>query len=90
MIEDQKKNFGIETNEQFEQALAASNMTLDDMRANMTRDILLQKVVGQEVHARISVDEEDLRRYYQNKLGTVPRGGALYGCRKSYSWARVD
>jgi parvulin-like peptidyl-prolyl isomerase len=66
MIEEQKQNYGITTNEEFQQALAASNMTLDDMRSNLERDIMLQKVVGQEIHARIKVQEEDLRRYYQS------------------------
>ena len=66
LIEEQKSSYGIETNEEFQQALAASNMTLEDMRANMERDIMLQKVVGQEVRSRIDIDEEDLRRYYQN------------------------
>ncbi len=66
MIDEQKQNFGITTNEEFQQALAASNMTLDDMRSNLERDIMMQKVVGQEIHSRIKVQEEDLRRYYQN------------------------
>ncbi len=66
MMEDQKKSFGIETDAQFREALAASNMTVDDMRANLARDIMLQKVVGQEVHAHIKIGEEDLRRYYQS------------------------
>lgn len=65
-IDRQKQNYGIESDEQFRQALAASNMTLEDMRSNLERDIRLQKVVGQEVHSRIEVGEEDLRRYYQN------------------------
>jgi len=65
-VQKQKEAYGIETDEQFQQALAASNMTLAEMTDNLAREIRLQKVVGQEVHSRITVSEEDLRRYYQN------------------------
>ncbi|MEJ2085329.1 MAG: SurA N-terminal domain-containing protein, partial [Acidobacteriota bacterium] len=48
-IQNQKQAYGIETDDQFQQALAASNMTLTDMQNNLEREIRMQKVVGQEV-----------------------------------------
>ena len=61
-----RENNGIETDEQFEQALKASGMTLQQFRDNLSRTMLVQKLMGQEVHTRVSLEEEDLRRYYQN------------------------
>jgi parvulin-like peptidyl-prolyl isomerase len=61
-----RQNNGIETDEQFEQALRASGMTLEQFRENLSRTMLVQKLMGQEVHPRVSLEEEDLRRYYQN------------------------
>ena len=61
-----RANAGIETEEQFEQALLASGLTLDQFRSNLSRTLLVQKLMGEEVHPRITLEEEDLRRYYQN------------------------
>ena len=69
-IDDQiaktKANYGIESQEQFEQALASSGMTYEKMRENISKSFLVQKVMSQEVQPRISLEEEDLRRYYQS------------------------
>mgnify|MGYP001816481158 CR=1 FL=1 len=61
-----KQNNNIQTDEQFEQALQASGMTVEQFRENMSRTMLVQKLMSQEVHSRITLEEEDLRRYYQN------------------------
>jgi peptidyl-prolyl cis-trans isomerase SurA len=65
-VEATRQNNGIETEQQFEQALRASGMTLDQFRENLRRTMLVQKLMGEEVHPRIQLGEEDLRRYYQN------------------------
>lgn len=61
-----RENNGIETNEQFEQALQSSGMTMEQFRQNLSRTMLVQKLMSEEVHPRITLEEEDLRRYYQN------------------------
>jgi foldase protein PrsA len=61
-----KKGFGIETDAEFQQALAESGMTEQDFREQMRSSILVQQVMGREVQPRISLEEEDLRRYYQS------------------------
>ena len=61
-----RENNGIETDEQFAQALQSSGMTMEKFRQNLSRTMLVQKLMGEEVHPRITLDEEDLRRYYQN------------------------
>jgi parvulin-like peptidyl-prolyl isomerase len=61
-----KDNLGIKTQEQFEQALQVSNMTVETLRQSMAKSLLVQKVMGEEVQPKIKLEEEDLRRYYQN------------------------
>lgn len=61
-------NFGIQSEADFEQALQANGMSLEQYRENMEQQILVQRLMGEEVHPRISLEEEDLRRYYQNHL----------------------
>lgn len=63
-----RQNYGIESEEQFEQALRASGMSLEQFRSNLSQSLLVQKLMSQEVHPRITLEEEDLRRYYQNHL----------------------
>jgi len=63
-----RQNYGIETEEQFEQALQSSGMDLEQFRQNLSQSLLVQKLMGQEVHPRVTLEEEDLRRFYQNHL----------------------
>ncbi len=63
-----KASFGLETEEDFERALAQSGMTREDLREQMTRNLKIREVIGREVHTRIQLEEEDLRRHYQANL----------------------
>ena len=63
-----RANYGIETQEQFEQALESSGMTFEMFRQNMSQTLLVQKLMSEEVHPRVTLEEEDLRRFYQNHL----------------------
>ena len=65
-IEQTKKNFGIETEEDFEKALAQSNMTREELRAQIEKGMMVREVFGREVNPRVNVEEEDLRRYYRS------------------------
>jgi len=63
-----RQNYGFETDEQFEQALHSSGLTLEQFRENLSQTLLVQKLMSQEVHPRVNLEEEDLRRFYQNHL----------------------
>lgn len=64
-LETTRSSFGLETQEEFEQALAASGLTAEELRLNLGRSIALQKLMSEEIQPRISLEEEDLRRFYQ-------------------------
>jgi len=65
-VEQTKQNFGIQNEADFKAALESSGMTEDKLRGRLEKTLLTQRVMGQEVYSRVSVDEEDLRRYYQS------------------------
>ena len=61
-----KEQFGIESDEEFRAALAASGMDLEDLGDQMRRNLLIREVMGREVQQRVQLEEEDLRRYYRD------------------------
>ena len=65
-VERTRQNFGIKNQAEFQAALQSSGMTEAKLRARLEKTLLTQKVMGEEVYSRVSLDEEDLRRYYQS------------------------
>jgi peptidyl-prolyl cis-trans isomerase SurA len=61
-----KKNFGIENDEQYGEALRQSGMTREQFRNQVRDQMLYQEVLGREVMQTIDVSEEDLLRYYRD------------------------
>ncbi len=67
-VQQMREANGIATDEQFEMALAQSGLTRASITDQARRNLLLRSVTAQELQARIELDEEDLRRYYQGHL----------------------
>jgi parvulin-like peptidyl-prolyl isomerase len=67
-VQQMREANGITTEEQFELALAQSGLTRVSVSDQARRNLLLRSVTAQELQARIELDEEDLRRYYQGHL----------------------
>jgi peptidyl-prolyl cis-trans isomerase SurA len=57
---------GIKSLDELQQALAASNMTMDDLRRSLRQELLLSGVVRREVTGKIEVPEDELRSYYRS------------------------
>jgi parvulin-like peptidyl-prolyl isomerase len=70
-----KEGAGIESEEEFEQGLAASGFTRETFREHLKKNLTMNTVMGREVRPRVDLNEEDLRRYYQTHLEEfqVPR-----------------
>jgi peptidyl-prolyl cis-trans isomerase SurA len=64
-IANVRKNFGIKTDAEFQQALTQNGMTLEQMRAQTRKRLRIQGVMSKEVQAKIKVKDEDTRRYYR-------------------------
>lgn len=60
-----RERSGIETEEQFRDALAQSGMREEDFRERMRKQLRSNVVRGREVAPRIDLADEDLRRFYR-------------------------
>ncbi len=67
-VERAKEGAGIQDDEEFVQALAASGFTLDTFYEHIKKNLTMNGVMGREIRPRIRLTEEDLRRYYQLHL----------------------
>ena len=65
VVENIRKENKIETEEAFQAALKQENMTMDDLRRSLERQMLMARVQQIEVMGKISVTEAEERAYYQ-------------------------
>jgi peptidyl-prolyl cis-trans isomerase SurA len=68
VLDNIRKENKIETEEQFQAALKAENMTMTDLRRNLERSMIAQKVQQNEVLSKIGVTDEEARKYYESHL----------------------
>lgn len=52
------------TQEEFQKQLKEKNMTLDDLRAQLRRDLSIQKLFNKEITAHISITDKDVSDFY--------------------------
>jgi peptidyl-prolyl cis-trans isomerase SurA len=64
-LENIKKESKIDTEEQFQAALKQEGMTLADLRKNIEKTAIVSRVQQAEVLGRISVSEEEARKFYE-------------------------
>jgi parvulin-like peptidyl-prolyl isomerase len=75
VVESIKKENKIESEEQFQAALKSENMTMADLRRNLEKTMIIQRVQQNEVMGKIGVTEDEARSYYdahQNEFTTPP------------------
>jgi peptidyl-prolyl cis-trans isomerase SurA len=70
IVENIKKENKIESEEQFQAALKQENLTLDDLRRQIERQMLISQVQQVEVAGKISVAEDEVRKYYEEHRDT--------------------
>src|SRR5436309_9551396 len=66
VVDNIRKENKIETEEQFQAALKAENMTMADLRRSLERSMIVQRVQQNEVFGRIGVSEDEARGYYES------------------------
>jgi peptidyl-prolyl cis-trans isomerase SurA len=64
-----KKDNHLDTDEQFQAALKQENMTLPDLRRNIERTVIMDRVRQNEVLSKIGISEDEARRYYDTHMG---------------------
>ena len=68
VVDNIRKENKIESDEQFQAALKAENMTLADLRRNLERQMIYQRVQQNEVLAKIGVTDDEARKYYESHM----------------------
>lgn len=68
VVDNIRKENKIETDEQFQAALKAENMTMGDLRRNLERSMIAQKVQQNEVLSKIGVTDDEAKKYYESHL----------------------
>lgn len=66
ILDNIKKDNKIESEEQFQAALKEENMTLDDLRKSLERQMIVSRVQQNEVLGKVSVSDEEARQYYDS------------------------
>jgi peptidyl-prolyl cis-trans isomerase SurA len=59
-----RKEQGLQDDAKFTQALAQEGMTMEDLRKQLERQMLIEQVQRQEVGSKLSITEEEARQYY--------------------------
>jgi peptidyl-prolyl cis-trans isomerase SurA len=65
IIENIKKENKLESDEQFQSALKQEGMTLEDLRKQLERNMLVTRVQQVEVMGKISVTEDEVTKFYE-------------------------
>jgi peptidyl-prolyl cis-trans isomerase SurA len=68
VLDNIKKENKMETEEQFQAALKTENMSLSDLRRNLERSMIYQRVQQNEVLGKIGVTDDEARAYYETHL----------------------
>jgi peptidyl-prolyl cis-trans isomerase SurA len=68
VVDNIRKENKIETDEQFQAALKSENLTMADLRRNLERTMIYQRVQQNEVLAKIGVTDDEARKYYESHL----------------------
>ncbi len=79
VLDNIKKENKLENEEQFQAALKSENITMTDLRRNLERSMIVQRVQQNEVMGKIGVSEDEARRYYDSHLNefTTPQSITL-------------
>jgi parvulin-like peptidyl-prolyl isomerase len=60
-----RKENNLQDDTKFQQALAQEGMTLEDLRKQLERQMLVEQVQRQEVGSKLNITEEEARQYYE-------------------------
>jgi len=77
IVNNIRKEQGLQDEAKFQKALADENMTMDDLRKNLERQMLIEQVQRQEVGSKLNITEEEARQYYAKHPGEFTEPAAI-------------
>jgi peptidyl-prolyl cis-trans isomerase SurA len=63
-LDEMRKEMKLETMEELEKAAEAQGASYEDFKQNLRNQIITQRVIGQEVGSKLSMNKDDVRRFY--------------------------
>jgi parvulin-like peptidyl-prolyl isomerase len=77
IVDNIRKENKLDTDEKFEAALKQENMTVADLRRQVERSIVVQRVESVEVFGKVAISEDEARRYYDAHLAEFTTPAAV-------------
>jgi peptidyl-prolyl cis-trans isomerase SurA len=68
VLDNIRKENKLETDEQLQAALKAENMTMAELRKNLEKSMIVQRVQQNEVMSKIGVTEDEAKKYYSTHM----------------------
>jgi len=73
VLDSIKKDNHIETDDQFQSALKDANTTIAELRKNVEKSIIMDRVRQNEVFSKISISDDEARSYYDAHMSEFTR-----------------
>ena len=83
IVENIKKENKLETEEAFQAALKQEGLTLEDLRKQLERQMLISRVQQVEVQAKIAVSEDEVKQFYETSKEIIHDPAATHATRNS-------
>ena len=64
IVENIRKEQNLQDEQKFQQALAQEGLSMEDLRRNIERQMLISRVQQDEVGSKLTITEEEARQYY--------------------------
>ena len=64
IVENIRKEQNLQDEQKFQQALAQEGLSIEDLRRNIERQMLISRVQQDEVGSKLTITEEEARQYY--------------------------
>jgi len=65
-VDSSRRRFGLESDEQLRVALAQAGMSMEQYRETVRRNLAIQEVMQREVGSTITIEEEEMARYWRD------------------------
>jgi peptidyl-prolyl cis-trans isomerase SurA len=77
IVENIRKENKLESDEAFQAALKQEGMTMDDLRRNLEKQMIISRVQSNEVMGKVGISEEEARKYHAEHLQEFTKPGSV-------------
>ena len=76
-LDEMRKQMNLETMEDLEKAAQAQGASYEEFKQNMRNQIVTQRVIGQEVGSKLSMNKDDVQKFYNEHKAEMERPEAV-------------